>query len=81
MADALDAIRGLIRSPGAPVGVIIARPTLLDPDASVSPVALTEFYEALDALVWSVTLQGPEDETRPDAQRWVLEADGSWSKG
>jgi hypothetical protein len=81
MADGLDATRGLIRSPGAPVAVIIVRPAQLDPDASVSPVALTEFYEALDAMVWSVTLQGPQEETRPNAKRWVLEADGSWSEG
>jgi len=81
MADALSATHGLIRSPGAPVVVIIVRPGQLDPGTSVSPVALTEFYDALDALVWSVTLQGPQDETRPNAKRWVLDTDGSWSEG
>ncbi len=80
MADVLDAVGGLVRSPGPPVAVILFNPVELHSDASVSPVPLVEFYEELDGLAWSLSLVAPDEEIRGGADRWALLEDGGWRR-
>jgi len=78
MVDAIDAIRALAKTPGPPVVVVVAWPHKLDPDSSVSPAPLVEFFDTLDSIAWSVVLVGPGDTPRSDCPVWELSEDGSW---
>jgi len=79
MVDALESVQGLVRAAGAPVAVIIVDPAQLTSDALISPIALQEFYESLDAITWSVLIVGASEEPRKGRPVWRLQDDGSWS--
>jgi len=79
MVDALESVQGLVRAPGAPVAVILVEPAQLTSDALISPIALQEFYESLDAIAWSVLIVDASEEPRKGRPVWRLQEDGSWS--
>ena len=80
MADAIAAVKGLVKSPGPPVAVVVINPQVLHPDASMSPTPLAEFYEALDAVAWCIDVVPLGASGRQGLDRWAMNADGSWSR-